>query len=82
MPEQWSLHISRAVAQFIYTLPRGQATALRDALAVLRTNPKPDEARLLAIEDLPDMYEVTIGLYRIEYQIIDSTRTIRVLFVE
>jgi mRNA-degrading endonuclease RelE of RelBE toxin-antitoxin system len=82
MPEFWTLHISRPVARFIYTLPRGRATELRDALARLRTNPKPEGARPLVIEELPEVFEVKIGMYRIEYQMIEYQHSLRILLVE
>ena len=82
MRDYWTLHIVRAVARFIYTLPRGQATELRDALALLRINPLPEGARPLVIEELPDVYEAKMGRYRIEYQLIERDRILRVLFVE
>ena len=82
MSEFWTLHIAHEVARFIYTLPRGQATELRDALAVLRNYPKPEGAKPLVVEEISNVYQVKIGLYRIEYQIASQERIIRVLFVE
>ena len=69
MSEFWTLHIAHEVARFIYTLPRGQATELRDALAVLRATPQHEGAKPLIIDELSNVYEVKIGLYRIEYQL-------------
>jgi mRNA-degrading endonuclease RelE of RelBE toxin-antitoxin system len=82
MRDGWTLHIVQAVARFIYTLPRGQATSLREALAVLRTNPYPEGANPLVVEELPNLYAVKLGLYRIEYQVLARERVIRILFVE
>lgn len=82
MPDLWTLYIAQAVARFIYTLPRGQATSLRDALAVLRTNPQPSGAQSLVVEELPNLFEVKIGVYRIRYQVMAPERVIRILFVE
>lgn len=82
MREFWTIHIARDVARFIYTLPRGQATELRDALAKLRTNPQPEGAQRLVIEELSSVYTVKLGLYRIEYQMLEQDRIIRVLLVE
>ncbi len=82
MRDLWTLHVAPEVARFLYTLPRGQATELRDILAILRTNPKPEGARPLVVDDLPDVYEVRLGRYRLAYQIIEGDRLIRVLFVE
>lgn len=82
MRDIWTLHIVQAVARFIYTLPRGQATSLRDALAVLRTNPYLESAKALVVEELPNLYEVKLGLYRIEYQVLAPERVVRILFVE
>ena len=82
MREFWTLYLAHEVTRFSYTLPRGQAVELRDALAILRTNPKPEGAKPLVIEELPHVYAVKIGLYRIEYQIVEQGRIIRILFVE
>jgi mRNA-degrading endonuclease RelE of RelBE toxin-antitoxin system len=82
MRDLWTLHVAPEVARFLYTLPRGQATELRDILAILRTNPKPEGAQPLVVEELPDVYAVKLGRYRIEYQIIERDRIIRILFVE
>lgn len=82
MREFWIIHIARDLASFIYTLSRGQATAFRNALAMLRPNPQPEGAQQLVIEELSNVYTIKLGLYRIEYQLIEQDRIIRVLLVE
>lgn len=82
MADGWTRYIAQSVARFIYTLPRGHATSLRDALSVLRTNPHPEGAKPLVVDELPNLYEVKLGLYRIEYQMLVQERVIRILFVE
>lgn len=82
MGELWTLHLAPDVARYIYTLPRGQAVELRDALAALPTNPRPEDAQRLVIEELNHVYAVKLGLYRIEYQLIEEQHTVRVLYVE
>jgi mRNA-degrading endonuclease RelE of RelBE toxin-antitoxin system len=82
MNESWTLHIVKDVTRFIYSLPRGQAASLRDALNVLRTNPQPENVKPLIAEELPDVYEVWSGSYRIQYQLIMKEKIIRILFVE
>ncbi len=82
MRDPWALHISRSVTRFIYTLPRGQATALRDVLAVLRTSSHPEGATPLTVTELPNLFEATIGSFHIQYQVVAEQRVIRILFVE
>ena len=82
MREFWTIHIARDVARFIYTLPRGQVTELRDALALLRSEPRPEGAKRLVIEELDNIYAIKLGQYRIEYQMIEQDRIIRILLVE
>jgi mRNA-degrading endonuclease RelE of RelBE toxin-antitoxin system len=81
MPDLWTLHVAQSVARFIYTLPRGQATSVRDALAVLRTNSQPEGVKQLVVEEPPNLYEVKLRLYRIRYQVLIQERVSRILFV-
>ena len=82
MRDPWALHISQSVARFIYTLPRGQATSLRDALATLRMNSHPEGTALLTVTELPNLFEATVGGFCIQFQVLAEQRVIRVLFVE
>ena len=66
----------------LYTLPRGQAALLSDALAVLRTHPTPEGCQPLIMDDLPNAYMVKLGEYLIGYQILEQQRVIRVFVVE
>lgn len=82
MPKLWTLQLAQSVVRYMYTLPRGQAAVLSDALAVLRTNPTPEGCQPLIMDDLPNTYLVTIGEYRIGYQLLAQQRVIRVFVVE
>jgi mRNA-degrading endonuclease RelE of RelBE toxin-antitoxin system len=82
MSKAWTLHLAQTVVRYMYTLPRGQAAMLSDALAVLRTTPTPEGCQPLSIDDLPNAYRVKLGEYRIGYQVLEQERVIRVFVVE
>ncbi len=80
MPKaHWEIDIHHAVTQVIYPLPARLALAIRDTIAGLRRNPRPLNCRV--IEGVDDTYEITVGFFRIVYQIQEERKRIKVAMV-
>lgn len=77
--EDWKIDIHHAVAQVIYPLPARLALALKDTIAGLRQNPHIPQHR--PVEGLDDTYEVTVGFFRVVYQIQEEKKRIKVAMV-
>ena len=77
--EHWHIDIHHAVTQVLYPLPARLALAIRDTIGSLRSNPRPTNYR--AIEGLAATYEVTVGFFRVVYQIQKEQKRIKIAMV-
>ncbi len=82
MTNRYTLQIVQNAVRFIYTSPRGQAVILRDALATLQENPLPKDCQPFVLDDLLNVYTITLAEYRIVYQVFEAQRVVRILVVE
>jgi len=79
MSNEWTLHLAPMAIRFAYTLQRGEAVRLRDALAVLKQGPAPDGVADLHVRDV---YNIERDIFAISYQVVATQRIMRVLLIE
>lgn len=63
----------------MYTVPRGTAAVVTDAIERLRLEPIPSNSD--AIPDIENAYKIDIAGYTIEYELIEHDRIILILAV-
>lgn len=80
MAEQWTLRFSRRANEDKYKIPRGEAAIFAEAVSILRNGPHlPDHQ---PVEASPNTYTYKQSGYLIAYEVLDSERSIRIVYFE
>ena len=80
MPRSWRLEITSSAARSLARLPEAEAKRIDRRILDLATDPRPRDARKLGGK-LAGLFRVRCGRYRAIYEVLDETRTVRILHV-
>lgn len=79
MVRQWSIRVDARAVRALYALPRGIAGEVTDAIDQLLKDPIPDHVE--PVEEIRNVYRLTIGGHLVEYEVIEEQRAIKILNV-
>jgi mRNA-degrading endonuclease RelE of RelBE toxin-antitoxin system len=77
MASRWTIRVDVRAVRDLYTLPRGIAGDVTDAIDGLPDNPIPEEAE--PVESLDDVYRLIVGPNVVEYQVVADEQVIKIL---
>ena len=80
MPRSWRLEITSSAARSLARLPATEAKRIDRRILDLGAGPRPRDARSLGGK-LAGLFRVRCGKYRVIYEVLDDTRTVRILHV-
>ncbi len=77
--EKWTVCIHQSVIQVLSPLPAALVLGIRNAIANLGSNQYPEGSS--TVDGLADTYQLTVGFFRIVYQIQEEQKRIKVAMV-
>jgi mRNA-degrading endonuclease RelE of RelBE toxin-antitoxin system len=75
----WTISVNARAVQALYTLPRGVAGLVTDAIDRLLDDPTPAQAEV--VEGLANVYRLSVGDHVVEYEVAHERRVIKILNV-
>ena len=81
MAEEYALRLLPTAARQLAKLPRSAQLKVRDAIAALAGWPRPPGAKLLAGTGVERIWRISVGDYRILYQLLDDRLVVLVIRV-
>ena len=75
----WNIRFLSSARGELYTVPRGIAAVVTDALERLRLEPIPSNS--VPIPDIENAYQIDVAGYTIEYELLEQDQIILILAV-
>jgi hypothetical protein len=77
---RWTPRYDVEAVRAIYTLPRGVAGEVTEAIRHLLVDPRPPESEPVSGRD--QTYQIYVQGHRVEYELLVEQRIIKILFIE
>ena len=76
----WTPHYDVEAVRALYTLPRGVAGAVTEAIKKLLSEPRPAQSEPVPGRD--QTFQIHVQGHRVEYELMEAQQMLKVLFIE